>query len=95
MHGRLSFYVRRDSAIHHLNPLTKVVLALSIILVAFIAPWDWTATILFFLVIVPLCFAGKVSREFFRSAVRLIIPASGFIFIMQAFFQPVDRKSVV
>jgi len=94
MHGRLSFYVRRDSAIHHLNPLTKVVLALSIILVAFIAPWDWTATILFFLVIVPLCFSGKVSREFFRSAIRLIIPASGFIFIMQAFFQPVGQDII-
>ena len=94
MHGRLSFYIKRDSIIHHLNPLTKVVLALSIILIAFITPWNWTATILFFLVIVPLCFAGKVSREFFRSATRLIIPASGFIFIMQAFFQPVGQEII-
>jgi energy-coupling factor transport system permease protein len=94
MSGRLSFYVKRDSTIHNLNPLTKVFLALSIILIAFITPWDWTATTLFFLVIVPLCFAGKVSREFFRSAIRLIIPASGFIFIMQAFFQPVGQDII-
>ena len=32
MHERLSFYVKRDSALHHLNPLTKIILALSIIL---------------------------------------------------------------
>lgn len=94
MHERLSFYVKRDSLIHHLNPLTKVVLALSIILIAFISPWDWTATVLFFMFIVPLCFVGKVSREFFKSATRLIIPAAGFIFIMQAFFQPVGQDII-
>jgi len=94
MHERLSYYVKRDSALHHLNPLTKVVLALSIILIAFISPWDWAATILFSLFIVPLCFVGKVSREFFNSAIRLIIPAAGFIFIMQAFFQPIGQTII-
>ena len=41
------------------------------------------------LVIVPLGFVGKVAKEYFTSAIRLIIPAAGFIFFMQAFFQPV------
>ena len=91
MHERLSYYVKRDSALHRLNPLTKIILALSIILISFISPWYWTAHILLALVIVPLCFVGKVSREFFTSAVRLIIPAAGFIFIMQAFFQPIGH----
>lgn len=89
MHERLSFYVKRDSALHNLNPLTKVVLALSIILVSICSPWYWTSLILLFLVIVPLGFAGKVAREYFNSAIRLIIPAAGFIFLMQAFFQPI------
>jgi len=94
MHERLSYYVKRDSTLHRLNPLTKVILALSIILIAFISPWDWAATFLFFLFIAPLCFAGKVSREFFKSAIRLIIPAAGFIFIMQAFFQPIGQTII-
>ena len=88
MHERLSYYVKRDSALHRLNPLTKFILALSIILVSIVSPWYWTAHVLFLFVIIPLCFVGQVSREFFRSAFRLIIPAAGFIFIMQAFFQP-------
>jgi len=88
MHERLSYYVKRDSALHRLNPLTKFILALSIIFISIFSPWYWTAPILFLLVIVPLCFVGRVSREFFTSAIRLILPAAGFIFFMQAFFQP-------
>ena len=88
MHERLSYYVKRDSTLHRLNPLTKFILALSVILISIVSPWYWTAPILFLLVIVPLCFVGRVSREFFTSAVRLIIPAASFIFIMQALFQP-------
>src|SRR5215207_2345661 len=91
MHERLSYYVKRDSALHRLNPLTKFILALSIILISIFSPWYWTAHILLLLVIVPLSFVGRVSREYFTSALRLIIPASGFIFIMQALFQPVGE----
>lgn len=94
MHERLSYYVKRDSALHRLNPLTKFILALSIILISFFSPWYWTAHILLLLGIVPLCFVGRVSREFFTSAVRLIIPAAGFIFIMQALFQPVGQTII-
>ena len=89
MHERLSFYVKRDSVLHHLNPLTKIILALSIILISIFSPWYWTSHILLLLVIVPLGFAGRVAREYFSSAIRLIIPAAGFIFLMQAFFQPI------
>jgi energy-coupling factor transport system permease protein len=91
MHERLSYYVKRDSAIHRLNPLTKIILALSIILVSIFSPWYWTGLVLLLLVIIPLSFVGRVSREYFSSAIRLIIPAAGFIFFMQAFFQPVGE----
>lgn len=94
MHGRLSYYVNRNSAIHKLNPLTKIILALSIILIAFTGVWDWTATVLLLFFIVPLSFVGKVSKEYLSSALRLIIPASGFIFVMQAFFQPVGETVI-
>ena len=94
MHERLSYYVKRDSALHRLNPLTRFILALSIVLISFLSPWYWTAHILLLVVIVPLCFVGRVSREFFTSAIRLIIPAAGFIFFMQAFFQPVGQTII-
>src|SRR5690349_16556349 len=89
MHERLSFYVKRDSLIHRLNPLTKFTLAIGIILISIFVPWYWTPSALFLLVILPLSFAGKVGREFINSFVRVILPAGLFIFLMQAFFQPV------
>jgi energy-coupling factor transport system permease protein len=94
MHERLSYYIKRDSALHHLNPLTKIILALSIILISIISPWYWTSHFLLLLVIVPLGFVGKVAREYFNSAIRLIIPAAGFIFLMQAFFQPIGNTVI-
>ncbi|MEO8355911.1 MAG: energy-coupling factor transporter transmembrane component T [Chloroflexota bacterium] len=94
MHERLSYYVKRDSALHRLNPLTKIILALSIILVSFFSPWYWTAPILLLLVVVPLSFIGRVSKEYFITALRLILPAAGFIFIMQALFQPVGETII-
>ncbi len=94
MHERLSYYVKRDSTLHRLNPLTKIVLALSIIIISFISPWYWVSPLLLLIFIVPLCFIGSVYREFFRTALRLILPAAGFIFIMQALFQPVGETVI-
>ena len=94
MHERLSYYVKRDSALHRLNPLTKIILALSIILVSFVSLWYWTASILLFLVVIPLSFFGRVSKEYFVTGLRLIVPAAGFIFIMQALFQPVGETII-
>lgn len=89
MHERLSFYIKRDSLLHSLNPLTKLVLTLALILVAFTFPWYWTPHLIVLAIIIPLSLLGKVFREFSMTAFRLILPAAGFLFLMQAFFQPV------
>lgn len=94
MHERLSFYVKRKSVIHTLNPLTKVTLVLALILIAFTSPWYWTPHILFLAAIIPLSLLGKVMPEFFKTATRLILPAAGFLFLMQAFFQPVGETVI-
>ena len=88
MHERLSFYVQTDSFIHSLNPLTKLTSALGLILIAFLSSFYWTPLILILLVILPLSALGKVTSAYIRAASRLILPAAGFLFIMQAFFQP-------
>ena len=93
-HERLSYYIKRDSLLHRLNPLTKIVLTLSIILVAFVSTASWTSLALLLIVIMPLSFMGKLFREFFFNALWLILPAAGFIFIMQALFQPVGETVI-
>lgn len=94
MHERLSFYTKRDSPLHRLNPLTKLTLVLGLLLIAFVTPWYWTPHILLLTVIFPLSFIGKVNREFFRTFLRLIIPAAMFLFLMQAFFQPIGKQII-
>ena len=94
MHERLSFYVKRDSLLHRLNPLTKLTLVLGLVLISFLSPWYWTPQLLFLFVIVPLSFVGKVSREFFRAFLRIILPAALFLFLMQAFFQPIGHQVI-
>jgi energy-coupling factor transport system permease protein len=94
MHERLSFYVKRDSFLHRLNPLTKLTLVLSLIVISFLSAWYWTPEILFGLVVIPLSFAGKVNREFFRAFWRIILPAAAFLFLMQAFFQPIGEQVI-
>jgi len=94
MHERLSFFVKRDSLLHRLNPLTKLTLVLALIMISFLSPWYWTPEILFLLVVIPLSFLGKVNREFFRAFWRIILPAAAFLFLMQAFFQPVGTHVI-
>ena len=94
MHERLSFFVKRDSALHRLNPLTKITLALSIIFISLFSPWYWTGLFLLLAVIVPLSFIGKVSREYFSSVLHVILPTVAFIFIMQALFQPIGETVI-
>lgn len=88
MHERLSLYIPRESPLHRLNPLTKLTLTFALILIAYFSPWYWTGTALIVTVIVPLSLAGRVGREYAWAALRLLIPATGFIFVMQSFFLP-------
>ena len=94
MHERLSFYVKRESFLHNLNPLTKLVLALGLTLIGFLSPWYWTPLAIILFIVIPLSFVGKVQREFLSAAFRLILPATAFLFIMQALFQPVGKTEL-
>jgi energy-coupling factor transport system permease protein len=92
MHERLSFYIHRDSFLHHLNPLTKLTLVFGFILIAFSSSFYWTPHLIILLGIIPLSFIGRVSREYFNTVLRIVLPAAGFLFIMQALFQPLEGK---
>ena len=94
MHERLSFHIQRDSLLHRLNPLTKIVIILTIILISFTFPNYWTPHLLLIIAILPLSLMGKVFREFSATALKLIIPTAGFLFLMQAFFQPLGETVI-
>lgn len=88
MQDKLSFYIHRDSPLHRLNPLTKLTLTFSLILMGFLAPGYWTATFIFLVVLLPFSVWGKISPEFTRTTFRLILPLTLFLFGMQSLFYP-------
>src|SRR6476620_4712453 len=94
MHDRLSFYRQQNSVLHRLNPLTKLFLAFGLILISFISPFYWTPHILVLAVIIPLSFIGKITREYLNATLRIILPATTFLFVMQALFQPLEGKEL-
>src|SRR5687768_15062127 len=94
MHERLSFYAKRDSLLHRLNPLTKLTLVFGFVLISFLTPFYWTPHLLILFGVIPLSFLGKVAREYFNTSLRLILPAAGFLFIMQALFQPLEGREL-
>ncbi|GAB4458249.1 MAG: energy-coupling factor transporter transmembrane component T [Anaerolineae bacterium] len=91
MQDKLSFYIHRDSPLHRLNPLTKLTLTFSLILMGFLAPGYWTATLIFLVVLLPFSVWGKISPEFTRTTFRLILPLTLFLFGMQSLFYPAGK----
>lgn len=92
MHERLSFFVKRESPIHRLNPLTKVVLALSLVLIVFLSPWYWTPPATFLIVILSLSLIANVAREYLSFFFKVILPTIAILFIMQALFLPGESR---
>ena len=88
MNDNLTFYIERDSLLHRVNPLTKLVVVSAFIILAFFGPGFWLSTFLIVLGIIPLSFLGKVQREYFLTAGRLLLPVVGFLFVMQSVFHP-------
>lgn len=88
----LTFYIDRDSQLHRLNPLTKLVMVFTFIMLAFLGPGFWLPTFLILGAIIPLSFLGKINREYFQATKRLLLPVVGFLFVMQSVFHPDDSR---
>jgi energy-coupling factor transport system permease protein len=95
MHERLSFFVKRDSPIHQLNPMTKVVMAISLVLITFSGPWYWTPQAIFLIAIIPLSLIARVTREYWSFFSRIVLPTVAILFIMQALFLPGESKIIL
>lgn len=81
-----SFYVPLDSALHRLNPLTKLTFVFAMILPAFLS-LPWVAPLLV-IPIIAAVFIGKVQKQYLNVLYKLILPAILFMFIMQSLFLP-------
>ena len=88
MNDRLSFYRKKNSPIHTLNPFTKLTLTLTLIVIGILGGGYWTASLMVCLMIVPLTIISKLFGDYLRIVFRLILPTAGFMFVMQSIFIP-------
>lgn len=88
MTDRFSFYQKKNSGIHALNPFTKLSIALTIIVIGLFGPGYWTALGLIFLGVMPLVLISKLFRAYVGVVLKLILPTAGFMFVMQSIFIP-------
>ena len=88
MNDRLSFYRKKNSPIHTLNPFTKLTLTLTLIVIGILGGGYWTASLMVCLMIVPLTIISKLFGDYLKIVFRLILPTAGFMFVMQSVFIP-------
>lgn len=90
-----TFYVDRSSPLHGLNPVTKLVAGLALIVMAFALsrPW-WASAVLFVVVLVPAVAIGGVQRRFFAMLAKFLLPLLVMLFIVQSLFYPGGREVI-
>lgn len=84
----LTLYTERHSWVHRLNPMTKLVFAVTVVIAAFAisSPW-WSAALLVFLVF-PLIVAARIAARLARLLLVLFLPLLIIIFAVQGLFFP-------
>lgn len=86
MSGTFGLYVVRQTEIHRLHPLTKLVYALTCLLVGWLIPGVWSPYFVFLIGIVPIAALAKVLPNLIRSTIIATIPFAISLFIVQGLF---------
>jgi energy-coupling factor transport system permease protein len=81
-----SIYVARESGLHSLNPITKFVLSLCLLICAFALPGIWVSYAILVLIVLPLAAWGKVLRRLVQLVLSISWPLIVSVFIIQTLF---------
>ena len=88
MAERFSLYIPGDGPLHRLNPITKLVLAVCVLAVSFLAPGYWTASIVFFGLLLPLSAWGRILVPFLSGVSRILLPLALILLVIHGVFNP-------
>ncbi len=82
----ISLYIAGDSGLHRLYPLTKLLLALTLILGGFTIPVPWASYVIFIAIILPLSIWGDVWKQMVWAVWKIVLPFAISIFLIQGIF---------
>lgn len=82
----LSLFQPRDSGLHQLHPITKLVMALGGVFTSLILPGSWGNYLVFCLIFLPMAVWGRIGRAFLWATFRVVWPFALSIFLIQGLF---------
>lgn len=88
MATEFSLYAPRDSGLHRLHPLTKLVLVFFLLVSGLLLPGVWGTYVVFLLIIVPLSLWGQVLPTLLRGSLKVVIPFAISLVLVQGLFWP-------
>lgn len=83
-----------DTPIHRLNPVTKLVALLSIIVIVFAIPRWWAGAIVVLAVIVPAALLARSLRRLLATSGKVLVPIVVILTIVQGFLYPGGRTPI-
>lgn len=83
-----TLYLERSSPLHRLNPVTKLVTVVSLIVVVFALPQWWASVAVLVLVVVPVAALSGVGGRLAAICAVLLIPLIVVLVVAQGFFYP-------
>jgi energy-coupling factor transport system permease protein len=89
-----TLYDERTSAIHRLNPVTKLVAVLAIIVTAFALPHWWVSALIVLVVILPAAVISRSGGRLLRLGGAILAPIILVLFIVQGLTFPGGRTAV-
>jgi energy-coupling factor transport system permease protein len=83
-----TLYVDRPSPIHRLNPVTKLVAMVSIIVIVFAIPLWWVAALVVLVVVVPAAVISGTGGRLLSLSLKLLLPILIVLVLIQGLFFP-------
>lgn len=86
MSGTYGLYVVRQTGIHRLHPLTKLVYVLVCLLIGWLIPGVWSPYIVLLIGVVPVALIARVLPEVIKNTIKTAIPFAISLIIVQGLF---------
>lgn len=83
-----TLYSGHSSPIHRLNPLTKLIAMLAIIVISFALPYWWVPVLLIVVVVVPAAVIARCGRRLLWIGLVLLLPILAALFVVQGLTFP-------
>lgn len=83
-----TLYSERSSPVHRLNPVTKLVAMLSIIVIVFAVQQWWMAALVVLVVVVPVAVASGCGGRLLSLSLKLLLPILVVLVLLQGLFFP-------